>query len=204
MIQFRYQSVLGVPLALILAGFMLNGYNIAQIFQHYYKNCSMKADLDRYADAQIVRALETAPAENESIAVSNEQLLTPELATEFVKWLMQGAFDFNPRTESRSHIEAAKWLEYQPYQIMESLFWKTSEEELISFNPYSVEPTAGTSKTGIEVNVLARLGKQIDENHFKSTIIKIKFKVNKVINGLRITEIKIADNDKAMLAKVME
>lgn len=204
MIQFRYQNVLGVPLALILAGFMLNGYNFTKIFQHYYKNCCMKAELDRYADAQIIRALETVPAEDKSIAVSNEQFLTPKLATEFVKWLMQGAFDFNPRTESRNHIEAAKWLEYQPYQIMESLFWKTSEEELISFNPYSVESTGGTSQTGIEVTLLARLSKQIDENHFKSTKIAMKFKVKMTDGGLRVAEIQISDSDKALLAKLME
>lgn len=203
MIQFRYSNVLGLPLALFLAGSLVNGYNLTKYF-HY---CGMKADLDRYADAQLVHAVPEGPIEEvkqvEEKAVVKAPL-TPKLACDFVKWLMVGAFDFNPNTESRSHIEAAKWMTLSPYQTMESLFWKPSEDEVVTFQPYSVECTGGTAKTGLEVTLLASLAKQLDERQFKSTAVEIKFKVKKTDSGLRITDIDISNSDKALLIELME
>ncbi|QQR58960.1 MAG: hypothetical protein IPG59_05565 [Candidatus Melainabacteria bacterium] len=200
MIQFRYSNVLGLPLALVLAGSLMNGYNINKFCQYY----GLKAELDRYADAQLVHAVPEVEMPAIEAEAVNQAPLTPQLACEFVKWLVQGAFDFNPNTESRSHIEAAKWMTLSPYQTMESLFWKPSEDEVVTFQPYSVEYTGGNAKTGLEVTVLTSMSKQVSEQHFKSTAIEIKFKVKCTKDGLRITDIDISNGDKALLIELME
>lgn len=200
MIQVRDSNVFGVPLALILVGFLINGHHVGK-YVHY---CGMKADLDRYADAQLVHAVPEVQVPAVEAETAVESSLSPELACEFVKWHMQSAFDFNPRTESRSHIEASRWMTLSSYQTMESLFWKPSEEEVVTFQPYTVECTGGTAKTGQEVTVLASLAKQMDARQFKSTAVEIKFKVKKMDSGLRITDIDISNSDKALLIELME
>ncbi len=200
MIQFRHSNVFGFPLALLLSGFLINGYHFGKLI-HY---CSMRADLDRYADAQLVHATPEVQVPTIEDETPIESPLSPELACDFVKWHMKSAFDFNPITESRSHIEASKWMTLSSYQTMESLFWKPSEDEVVTFQPYSVECTGGTAKTGLEVTLLASLAKQLDERQFKSTAVEIKLKVKKTDSGLRITDIDISNSDKALLIELME
>lgn len=127
---------------------------------------------------------------------ANGELDTPKLATEFVKWWMQGSMDFNPVTAHKSHIEANKWMTSNANKEFEKWFWSPERSRDIlngnvtmSFQPISVEPIAVNQDRSIVVavkGILVTNGLQANNPNPVTQQIETDYLIRRSAGGLRI------------------
>lgn len=90
--------------------------------------------------------------------------LTPTLATDFVKFWMGGAMDYNTASAAQSHKEAAKWMTQETQQAFETNFWSPDIANGIAsgqlqgaFQPISVQAQAINPDGSIVVRMTGTL-----------------------------------------------
>lgn len=126
----------------------------------------------------------------------NGEMLTPKLATEFVKWWMQGSMDFSPTTAHKSHIEAHKWMTSNAAGEFEKNFWSPDRSRDIlngnvtmSFQPISVDPIAVNQDKSIVVavkGILVSNGLHPNNPYPVKEQIETDYLVRRAAGGLRI------------------
>jgi len=90
--------------------------------------------------------------------------LNPTLATDFVKFWMGGAMDYNAASAAQSHKEAAKWMTPETQQAFETNFWSPDIANGIAsgqlrgaFQPIKVEAQAMNPDGSIVVRMTGTL-----------------------------------------------
>lgn len=90
--------------------------------------------------------------------------LNPTLATDFVKFWMGGAMDYNAASAVQSHKEAAKWMTPETQQVFETNFWSPDIANGIAsgqlggaFQPIKVEAQAVNPDGSIVVRMTGTL-----------------------------------------------
>lgn len=90
--------------------------------------------------------------------------LNPTLATDFVKFWMGGAMDYNAASAAQSHKEAAKWMTPETQQAFETNFWSPDIANGIAsgqlrgaFQPIKVEAQAVNPDGSIVVRMTGTL-----------------------------------------------
>lgn len=126
----------------------------------------------------------------------NGEMLTPKLASEFVKWWMQGSMDFSPTTAHKSHIEAHKWMTSNAAGEFEKIFWSPDRSRDIlngnitmSFQPISVEPIAVNQDKSIVVavkGILVSNGLHPNTQGPVKEQIETDYLIRRAAGGLRI------------------
>jgi hypothetical protein len=111
--------------------------------------------------AQGAPSAQAAPA---AAAPVDPNALTPTLATDFVKYWMGGAMDYNTATAAQSHKEAAKWMTQESAQAFETNFWSPEIANGIAsgqlrgaFQPISVQAQAVNPDGSIVVKMTGTL-----------------------------------------------
>jgi hypothetical protein len=114
------------------------------------------------------------------------QGLDPKLATDFVKWWLQGAFDFNPSTAIPSHQEALGYMTEQAMGPFQATFWTpqmaqgvTSGQIVGAFHPVSVQAEAinpdGTVVVGVSGTLVMQAGGQPQTQQLDAEFLVVKY-----------------------------
>jgi len=105
-----------------------------------------------------------APGAPSAAAPADPNALNPTLATDFVKFWMGGAMDYNTASAAGSHKEAAKWMTPETQQAFETNFWSPDIANGIAsgqlrgaFQPISVQAQAVNPDGSIVVNMTGTL-----------------------------------------------
>lgn len=106
----------------------------------------------------------TAQGTPAAAAPVDPNALTPTLATDFVKYWMGGAMDYNTASAAQSHKEAAKWMTQESAQAFETNFWSPEIANGIAsgqlrgaFQPISVQAQAVNPDGSIVVKMTGTL-----------------------------------------------
>jgi hypothetical protein len=141
------------------------------------------------------RTAPTGPRESNTPSAAQagpSQPMEPVLATDFIKWWLNGAMDFNATTAAKSHSEALAWMTADAVQPFQANFWPPEMAEGIasgrvvaSFTPTSVQAVAANPDGSIVVTVAGQLtmqtGPQPATHQFYAD-----FLVRKDQDGLRV------------------
>lgn len=137
-----------------------------------------------------------AGGETPDATEENGEMLTPKLASEFVKWWIQGSMDFSPTTAHRSHIEAHKWMTSNAAGEFEKNFWSPDRSRdvlngnvTMSFQPQSVEAIAVNQDKSIVVSVkgiMVSTGVQPNNPNPVREQVETDYLVRRAAGGLRI------------------
>lgn len=136
-----------------------------------------------------------AQMQQQAAAVPTVPVLEPSLATDFVKWWMTNAMDYNTRSAYNSHAVACRWMTGSARQTYVATFWTpeisqgiTSGQVMAAYQPASVQAEAinpdGTVVVGATGTlVIQSQGAPITQQ------VAIDCLVRKDKEGLRIAEI---------------
>lgn len=110
------------------------------------------------------RGAPTGPREVEAAKPAHGPGLEPQLATDFIKWWLGTAMDFNAQTAQKSHSEAISWMTPETAQAFQANFWPPELAEGIgsgrvaaSFTPSGVQAIAANPDGSIVVTVTGTL-----------------------------------------------
>ena len=97
-------------------------------------------------------------------APDGQQPVDSKLASDFIKWWLTGAMDFNAATAQKSHADALAWITADTVQAFQANFWPPELAEGISsgrvtasFTPSSVQPVAVNPDGSVVVAVAGSL-----------------------------------------------
>lgn len=114
--------------------------------------------------AQAVPGAQGAQGAQGAAAPVDPNALNPTLATDFVKFWMGGAMDYNAASAAQSHKEAAKWMTPETQQAFETNFWSPDIANGIAsgqlrgaFQPIKVEAQAVNPDGSIVVRMTGTL-----------------------------------------------
>ena len=132
-------------------------------------------------------------SQHAAVAPAPASGLTPELATEFVKWWISRAMDYSAATAGKSHAEAFGWMTPPAAQTFQQVFWTpqiaqgiTQGRMTAAFQPISVQAEAINPDGTIVVGVTGSLVVQ-DSAAPVSQQIVTDFLVRKEKDGLRVS-----------------
>lgn len=99
-----------------------------------------------------------APAQPQAAVGTNG--MTPVLATEFVRWWLERAMDYHPRTAAQNHQEAIAWMTADGARDFSSMLWTPSIAESVctgrvtaAFQPTAIQAQAINPDGSIVVGV---------------------------------------------------
>jgi hypothetical protein len=135
-----------------------------------------------------------APVETEikENKVSANAGLTPELATQFIKWWLTGAMDYNAQTAGPSHNQASAWMTPETISLFQSTFWAPDIANNVAsgrlsgtFQPNIVKACAINPDGSIVVSVDGTLALQADGQPVNQPF-QTDFLVRQAKEGLRV------------------
>ncbi len=122
--------------------------------------------------------------------------IEPTLASDFVKWWMGGAMDYQASTSQKNHQEAFKWMSPEAQQTFQEAFWNdtmaqgiTSGMLVAAFQPVSVQAQAVNPDGSVVVSMKGSLVLQMNGQPADTRQVVTDFLVKKEDSGLRIAAI---------------
>ena len=119
--------------------------------------------------------------------------LTPDLATQFVRWWLTQAMDYRMDTGAASHKVAAVWMLPDACNAFEQLYWGDHIKQGIAagtivgaFQPVSVVPIATNPDGSVVITVVGTLTMQQSGQQPASQQLTMDFLVKKTADGFRI------------------
>lgn len=119
--------------------------------------------------------------------------LTPQLATEFVRWWITKAMDYQQTTAVASHKEAEGWMLKDAAAEMERLYWGDHIKQGIvagsiagSFQPISITPLATNPDGSVVITLVGMLVIQQAGNPPASQQLTMDFLIKKGPEGCRV------------------
>lgn len=119
--------------------------------------------------------------------------LTPDLATQFVRWWLTQSMDYRMDTGATSHKVAAVWMLPDACNAFEQLYWGDHIKQGIAsgtivgaFQPVSVVPIATNPDGSVVVTVVGTLTMQQSGQQPASQQLTMDFLVKKTADGFRI------------------
>jgi hypothetical protein len=119
--------------------------------------------------------------------------LTPDLATQFVRWWLTQSMDYRMDTGAASHKVAAVWMLPDACNAFEQLYWGDHIKQGIAsgtivgaFQPVSVVPIATNPDGSVVVTVVGTLTMQQSGQQPASQQLTMDFLVKKTADGFRI------------------
>jgi hypothetical protein len=92
---------------------------------------------------------EPSVTKSEPEAAVQPSPVEPKLATDFLTWWSKGAFDYNPSTAKKSHMEAFGWMTPAAIQAFQTSYWTEDTAASVStgqlqatFQLTSIQPEA--------------------------------------------------------------
>jgi len=118
--------------------------------------------------------------------------LDPELATNFVKWWMNVAFDYDPHTAVESHHQAFTWMTQDAQQAFQTAFWTPQVAQGIqdgsvsaSFKTSNIQAEAINPDGSIVIGVYGTINLQTTGQPM-SQQLRTDFLVRRAPEGLRV------------------
>ena len=119
--------------------------------------------------------------------------LTPDLATQFVRWWLTQSMDYRMDTGAASHKVAAVWMLPDACNAFEQLYWGDHIKQGIAtgtivgaFQPVSVVPIATNPDGSVVVTVVGTLMMQQSGQQPASQQLTMDFLVKQTADGFRI------------------
>lgn len=143
--------------------------------------------------AQGEHKAEAAPAPEK--AAPPAAALNPQLAGQFVSWLMTKAMDYNAQTATKNHQEAFAWMTPEASQMFQTYFFPPALAQAIeagqmaaAFEPISTMPVAVNPDGTVVVNMTGTLVMQTGSRPVTHQII-VDFLVRQDPKGLHIANL---------------
>jgi len=151
------------------------------------------------APPQHQAAAQTAPAGGQTTAQLPKPAAPPALdtglATDFVRWWISNAMDFQQRTAHASHVEAFKWMDPPAAAAFQQNYWTpafeagvVSGQVVAAFQPINVQAEAQNPDGTVVVGVTGSLVIQQNGQPYTNQI-STDFLVRKDKGGVRIASL---------------
>ncbi len=136
------------------------------------------------------------PQQPPPVAAKPQFALEPTLASDFVKWWMGGAMDYQATTSQKNHQEAFKWMSPEAQDTFKEAFWNdtmaqgiTSGMLVAAFQPVSVQAQAVNPDGSVVVSMKGSLVLQMNGQPADTRQVVTDFLIKKEDSGLRIAAI---------------
>jgi hypothetical protein len=181
----RDKILLGIVVVLVIAFFMNLGSN-----DDSTKGTKEKPPAETKAGAPLSDA--ATVANSDPNAPADGQPVKPQLATDFLKWWLTGAFDYTPATAIQSHQIAFGWMLPETQAAFQAAFWTPQIAQgvkdgtiVAAFHPSTVEATAVNPDGTVVVGVSGTLVIQSTGQPVTQQIVT-DFLITKNQDGLRV------------------
>lgn len=155
------------------------------------------AHLARTAQKPGGQAAQPHQAQQAEAAQQQQQFaLEPTMASDFVKWWLGGAMDFQAATANKNHEQAFLWMTPEAKDTFKQAFWNEAMADgirtgrlIAAFQPVSITPHAVNPDGTVVVSMKGSLVLQISGHPADTRQVVTDFLVKKEEQGLRIAAI---------------
>lgn len=150
---------------------------------------------EQQAQAQQPAAAAPQP-QSQAAAKPPAPVLEPNTASDFVKWWIGGAMDFQATTAKKNHEQALMWMTPEAQDTFKQAFWNDAMADGIStgrlvaaFQPVSIGAQAINPDGSVVVSMKGSLVLQVSGQPADTRQVVTDFLVRKEDQGLRIAAI---------------